>query len=200
MSECDIRGMARGRAGARPANWPAPAASRRTARSGDGRGADGVAGAHPGGQRRGRGGGPGRRPDGRLRGSPDADRAADRGHGPRGAADRRSPRPGGGDHRHVAPAQRPAGGAHAGAPGRDRDHLRVPAQRDRGRRGAVPQVRERRAAARRVGGAPHQPRHRRRPVGRGGLGGAAGGVPRRRALGGPGRGARRCSRSTASST
>ena len=110
------------------------------------------------------------------------------GHGPRGAADRRSPRPGGGRDRHVAPAQRPAGRAHAGPLGSDRDHLRVPAQRDRGRRGAVPQVGERRAAARRVGGAPHEPRHRRRPGGRGGLGGPAAGGPRRGAVGGPGGG------------
>ena len=60
-------------------------------------------------------------------------------------------------------AQRPRHRPGAGAAGRGRDHLREPAQRHRRCRGAVPQVRQRRDPARRLGELPLLARDRRRP-------------------------------------
>ena len=81
------------------------------------------------------------------------DAGAGLGHGRRPARGRRAARPGRRDHPHVEPAERPAGRAHAHPAGRDPGDLRVAAQRDRGRRGAVPEDRQRGDPARRLRGA-----------------------------------------------
>jgi hypothetical protein len=88
----------------------------------------------------------------------DAEPGAGRGHRP---ASRKSPpcpirsaR-----HRRMGPAQRPAHRARAHAARRHRRHLREPAQRHRRCRRALPQGRQRRHPARRLGQLPFVPRH-----------------------------------------
>jgi glutamate-5-semialdehyde dehydrogenase len=61
------------------------------------------------------------------------------------------------DHRPALPADRHPGREDAGAARRGRHHLRVAPERDRRRRGPVPQVRQRHDPARRLGGAAQQP-------------------------------------------
>ncbi len=62
--------------------------------------------------------------------------------------DRRAARPGGRGHPGLHAAQRPRAAADPGPAGCRGDHLRGPSQRDRRRRGAVPEERQRGAAAR----------------------------------------------------
>ena len=78
--------------------------------------------------------------------------------------DRRAARPGRRDHRPALPPDRHPGRQDARAARRDRHHLRIAAQRDRRRGGAVPQVRQRVDPARRLGSDPQQPRRSPRCV------------------------------------
>ncbi len=63
--------------------------------------------------------------------------------------------------RPALPPHRHPGGQDARAAGRGRDHLRIAPERDRRRRGPVPQGRQRDDPARRLGGAAQQPGDRR---------------------------------------
>ena len=73
------------------------------------------------------------------------------------------PGSGGGSHQDVEAAERSAGGADADPPRGDRDHLRIPPQRDLGRRRPLPQGRKRGDPPGRIGGDSVEPGHRRKP-------------------------------------
>ena len=97
----------------------------------------------------------------------DADAETDRRDGGRHRGDRRARRPDRHGHCRMGPAERPPHRARAHAARRRRDHLREPAERHRRRRRALPQGRQRRDPARRLGFLPFVARDpslpRRRP-------------------------------------
>ena len=109
--------------------------------------------------------------------SPDDEREVGRADGRRRGAGRAVARSDRRDHRRPPAAQRHPRGPHARAARCDRHHLREPAQRDRRRRDAVPQERQRDDPARRfgsdreqspAGAADRRGARRRRPARRGG--------------------------------